>query len=47
MRWSRAVHVYLGALSSIDRSLFDPDTFDEEPMTVERYAEFCRPEPAS
>ena len=42
-RWCRAVHVYLGALSSIERSLFDPDTFDEEPMTVERYAEFCRP----
>lgn len=42
--WCRAVHVYLGALGSIDRSLFDPDTFDEEPMTVERYAEFSRPE---
>lgn len=42
--WCRAAHVYLGALSSIDRSLFDPDTFDEEPMTVERYAKFCRPE---
>ncbi|MGA9275888.1 hypothetical protein [Ilumatobacter sp.] len=40
--WCRAIHVYLGPLSSIDRSLFDPDTFDEEPMTVERYAEFCR-----
>lgn len=40
--WCRAVHVYLGALSSIDRSLFDPDTFEEEPMTVERYTEFCR-----
>lgn len=40
--WCRAVHVYLGALSSIDRSLFDPETFDEEPMTVERYDEFCR-----
>lgn len=40
--WCRAVHVYFGALSSIDRSLFHPATFDEEPMTVERYAAFCR-----
>ena len=40
--WCRAVHVYLGALSSIDRSLFDPETFDEKPMTSERYEKFCR-----
>ena len=40
--WCRAVHVYLGALDSVDRSLFDPDTYDDEPMTVERYAGFCR-----
>ena len=40
--WCRAVHVYLGSLSSIDRSLFDPETFDEEPMTDERYENFCR-----
>lgn len=45
-RWCRAVHVYLGALSSIDRSLFDPDTFVEEPMTAERYEELCRRRPS-
>lgn len=42
----RAVHVYLGSLSSVDRSLFHPETFVEEPMTLERYAEFGRPAPA-
>ncbi len=39
----RAVHVYLGSLSTIERSLFDPETFAEEPLSIERYAEFCRP----
>lgn len=39
--WCRAVHVYLGSLSSIDRSLFHPVTFSEEPMTTDRYEEFC------
>lgn len=39
----RAVHVYLGSLSTIERSLFDPETFAEEPMSVDRYTELCRP----
>lgn len=38
-RWSRAVHVYLGPLSSVDRSLFDPATSQPEPMTTARYDE--------
>ncbi|MEQ8438404.1 MAG: hypothetical protein RIB65_13000 [Ilumatobacter fluminis] len=43
--WCRAVHVYLGSLSSVDRTLFDPDTLDAEPMTAERYDAHCRHEP--
>jgi len=38
----RALHVYLGALSTVDRSLFDPQTGHEEPMTPERYDEFIQ-----
>lgn len=39
----RAIHVYLGSISSVDRSIFHPETFAEEPLTLERYAEFLRP----
>jgi predicted metal-dependent enzyme (double-stranded beta helix superfamily) len=39
---ARAVHVYLGDIYDIDRSVFDPDTLEEHPMTSERYDEFCR-----
>jgi len=38
-RWARAVHVYLGPLSSVDRSLYDPTTCQPEPMTTTRYDE--------
>ncbi len=40
----RAVHVYLGPLLQIDRSIFDPETGAEEPFSMDRYAEFCRQE---
>lgn len=40
--WSSAVHVYLGELSAAPRSLFDPDTFAEEPMDLARYDGYCR-----
>lgn len=33
----RALHVYLGALSSVSRSLFDPRTGLEEPLDEARY----------
>jgi len=42
---ARAVHVYLGDIYDIDRSVFDPDTLVEHPMTSERYDEFCQPLP--
>lgn len=38
----RALHVYLGGLSSIDRSLFDPQSGKEEPMTSDRYDGFIQ-----
>jgi len=38
----RALHVYLGGLSDVDRSLFDPKTGREEPMTAERYDGFIQ-----
>ena len=40
--WCRAIHLYVGSLTTADRSLFDPDTGAEEPMTADRYAELCR-----
>lgn len=39
---ARAVHVYLGDIYAVERSVFDPDTMDEHPMTSERYDRFCR-----
>lgn len=44
-QWASAVHVYLGGLSSTERSIFHPDTLAEEPLTMERYDEWCRPTP--
>lgn len=40
--WASAVHVYLGRLSATKRSLFHPDTFVEEPLTLDRYDTLCR-----
>lgn len=40
---ARAIHVYLGDINNVERSILDPDTLDEHPMTSERYDEFCRP----
>lgn len=40
---ARAVHVYLGDIYDVERSVFEPDTMAEHPMTSERYDEFCRP----
>ena len=40
---ARAVHVYLGDIYAVERSVFDPDSMTEHPMTSERYDEFCRP----
>lgn len=42
-RPARAVHVYLGDIYEIDRSVFDPDSLAEHPMTDEGYDTFCRP----
>ena len=39
---ARAVHVYLGDIYAVDRSIFDPETLAEHPMTDDRYDEFCR-----
>ena len=40
---ARAVHVYLGDIYGVERSVFDPETMAEHPMTSARYDEFCRP----
>ena len=40
---ARAVHVYLGDINNVERSVFEPETMAEYPMTSERYDEFCRP----
>lgn len=40
---ARAIHVYLGDIYDVERSVFDPDTLEEHPMTSDRYDEFCRP----
>lgn len=39
---ARAVHVYLGDIYDVERSIFHPDTLEELAMTSERYDEFCR-----
>jgi len=40
-RRCRALHVYLGALSTVTRSIFNPVNGEAKPMTDERYAEYC------
>ena len=30
---ARAIHVYLGDINNVERSILDPDTLDEHPMT--------------
>ncbi|MDG1368414.1 MAG: hypothetical protein P8I99_02655 [Acidimicrobiales bacterium] len=40
---ARAIHVYLGNIDGVDRSVFDPDTLEEHPMSSERYDGYCRP----
>lgn len=39
--WSSAVHVYLGQLSTVSRSLFHPETFVEEPLDLKVYDRYC------
>lgn len=39
---ARAVHVYLGDIYDVARSLFDPDSLEEQPYSTDRYDEFCR-----
>lgn len=41
--WCRAIHVYLGAINAVDRSIFHPETLAEEPLTLARYEQWCRP----
>ena len=40
---ARAIHVYLGNISGVDRSVFDPETLEEHPFESDRYDAFCRP----
>ena len=37
----RAVHVYLGKLADVERTIFDPETYEPKDFTIERYAEYC------
>jgi predicted metal-dependent enzyme (double-stranded beta helix superfamily) len=39
---ARAVHVYLGDIYDVERSVFHPGSLVEHAMTSERYDEFCR-----
>ena len=39
---ARAIHVYLGNIYDVERSLFDPTTLEEHPFTGERYDEYCQ-----
>ena len=39
--WAGAVHVYLGQLSTTERSLFHPHTLAEEPLELDVYNEYC------
>ncbi len=39
---ARAIHVYLGNIYDVDRSIFDPHTLEEHPMDSERYDEYCQ-----
>ncbi len=41
-RPARAIHVYLGDIYSVERSVFDPETLEEHLFTGERYDEFCQ-----
>lgn len=40
---ARAIHVYLGDIYDVERSLFHPDTLEEFPFEADRYDAFCRP----
>jgi len=40
---ARAIHVYLGNISDVDRSVFDPEKIEEHPFESDRYDAFCRP----
>jgi len=40
-RPARAIHVYLGDIYDVERSVFDPESLAEHPMTDARYDEFC------
>lgn len=40
---ARAVHVYLGSINTVKRSLFHPETLAETPMESSVYHDYCRP----
>ncbi len=42
-RPARAIHIYFGDIYGVERSLFDPETFEEHPFTADRYDQYCRP----
>ncbi|NCG36351.1 MAG: hypothetical protein GWP48_02330 [Actinobacteria bacterium] len=43
---ARAIHVYLGDIFGAQRSVFNPETLVEYPMTDDRYDEFCQTDDA-
>ena len=45
-RPARAIHIYLGDIFGAERSVFDPETLVEYPMTDDRYDEFCQADDA-
>ncbi len=44
--WTRALHVYLGGLTNVRRSIFHPETLAEQPLSLGRYVAWCRPSPS-
>jgi predicted metal-dependent enzyme (double-stranded beta helix superfamily) len=42
-RTARAIHVYLGDIYRVERSLFHPESLAEFAYTADLYDEFCRP----
>lgn len=40
--WARAIHVYLGPLAKVERSMFHPDSLVSEPFDLDRYRDYCQ-----
>ena len=39
---ARGIHVYLGSLSNVARSIFHPETLEDQPPSMALYNDYCR-----